>query len=116
MHHKAVHVSHNITVKPWAGASSSVTTLTFWNARSGKLKETTSETLCSVGVEDVEVHIFRMLKLSAKETKMSIADNRPIGKDYTGTTVSATGKRRKSHRKYIKATEATAGYRSQVMS
>ena len=46
MHHKGVHVSHNFTVKPWAGASSSVTTLKFWNACSGILKETTSETLC----------------------------------------------------------------------
>ena len=98
MHHKGVHVSHNITVKPWAGASRSVTTLTLWNARSGILKETTSETLCSVGVEDVEVHIFMMLKLSAEETKMSISDNRQFGKEYTGTTVSATGKRRKSPR------------------
>ena len=53
MHHKAVHVSHNITVKPWAGAFSSVTKLTFWNARSGILKETTSEPLCSVGVDGV---------------------------------------------------------------
>ena len=34
-----------------------------------------------------------MLKLSAEETKISISDTRPFGKEYTGTTVSATGKR-----------------------
>ena len=34
-------------------------TLAYWKVRTGILKETSSETLCSVGVEEVEVQIFR---------------------------------------------------------
>ena len=47
MSHKAVRVSQNIVVAPWAGAFSSMITLTFWEARPGILKETSSDTLCS---------------------------------------------------------------------
>ena len=47
MSHKAVRVSQNIVVAPWAGAFSSMITLTFWEAHPGILKETSSDTLCS---------------------------------------------------------------------
>ena len=59
VHHRAVHVSHSIVLEPWAGAFSRMTTLTYWTVRTGILKETSSETLCSVGVEEVDVQIFR---------------------------------------------------------
>ena len=51
---RAVHVSHNIVVEPWAGAFSRMTTLTSWDARPGTLKETSSDTLYSVRVEEVD--------------------------------------------------------------
>ena len=47
MRHKAVRASQNIVDAPWAGAFSSMTTLTSWEARPGILKETSSDTLCS---------------------------------------------------------------------
>ena len=47
VHHRAVHVSHNIVVEPWAGAFSRMKTLTSWDARPGTLKEISSDTLCS---------------------------------------------------------------------
>ena len=46
--HKAVRVSQNILVAPWAGAFSSMTTLTSWHARPSILKGTSSKLLCLV--------------------------------------------------------------------
>ena len=64
-----VYVSHNIVVEPWTEAFSRITTLTSWKARPGSLKETSSETLCSFMVEEVDVHNFRWSSDVATNTR-----------------------------------------------
>ena len=54
VHHMAVRVSLNIVLEPldWR-VHSQKTTLTSWHAHPGILKDASSESLCSVRVEEV---------------------------------------------------------------
>ena len=55
VHHRAVHVSLSVVLKPpdWR-VQSQMTTLTSWYARPGMLRETSSELLCSVRIQEVD--------------------------------------------------------------
>ena len=78
-HHRAVHVSHNFVVEPWAGAFSRMKTLTSWDARPGTLKETSSDTLCSVRVEEVDegkTATRTVLEVHRHENKVELTEER----------------------------------------